>query len=333
MRDSFPSAPAVEYPNRRGGACSSQSGHGEQRPYTVTSAALSAERAPSLLGALLLLSKPGIVLAETVAGFAGMLLASSGQLPTSATFCWALLSLVMAASGAAMGNCLLDAATDRQMPRLAARGRALATTGRELVLILVLLLTGAAFVVTALFLNYLALLLLAAASSSYLLLYTLWLKRRSPWGILAGAIPGALPPLIGAAAVTGHVSTAPLLLALIIFIWQLPHFWFLALHCREQYCQAGIPVLPVTHGIKLSKRLTLWSSTALLPATLAFNLSGSFSVGFTMVILLAGIIFPLFCYRYLYRNKDYRRGFIVSLAYLAVIFAAIIIDILRTMIS
>lgn len=91
-------------------------------------------------------------------------------------------------------------------------------------------------------------------------------------------------------------------------------------------------MLPVTHGIKLTKRLTLWSSAALLPSTLAFNLFGSFSVGFTMVILLAGIIFPLFCYRYLYRNKDYRRGFIVSLAYLVVIFAAIIIDISVTMI-
>jgi protoheme IX farnesyltransferase len=150
---------------------------------------------------------------------------------------------------------------------------------------------------------------------------------------LAGAIPGALPPLIGAAAVTGQVSTAPLLLALIIFIWQMPHFWFLALHYREQYCQAGIPVLPVTLGIKLTKRLTLWSSAALLPTTLAFTLFGSFSVGFTMVLLLAGIIFPLFCYRYLYRNKDYRRGFIVSLAYLVVIFAAIIIDNFRTMFS
>lgn len=160
-----------------------------QESCTATNVALSARRAPNRLGALLLLSKPGIVLAETVAGFAGMLLASSGQLPTAATLCWALLSLVMAASGAAMGNCLLDAATDRQMPRLAARGRALAIAGRELVLTIVLLLTGAAFVVTLLFLNSLALLLLAAASSGYLLLYTLWLKRRSPWEFWPGPSP------------------------------------------------------------------------------------------------------------------------------------------------
>lgn len=299
---------------------------------TAAAAVLPAERAPSLPAALLLLSKPGIVLAETVAGFAGMLLACDGQLPPATTLCWVLLSLIMAASGAAMGNCLLDAATDRQMPRLAARSRALATAGRELALTFVLLLTAAAFLVTFLFLNGLALLLLAAASSSYLLLYTLWLKRLSPWGVLAGAVPGALPPLIGAAAVSGHVSAAPLLLSLIIFVWQLPHFWFLALHYHEQYCQAGIPVLPVTHGVELTKRLTLWSSCALLPVTLGFTLLVPFSPGFMSVILLAGIIFPLLCYRYLYRCEDYRRGFIASLAYLATLFAAVIIDTSLTLI-
>lgn len=299
---------------------------------TVTAVAMSGERAPSLTGALLLLSKPGIVTAETLAGFAGMLLACGGQLPTVASLCWALLSLVMAASGAAMGNCLLDAAADRQMPRLAARSRALATAGRKLVLTIALLLTGAAFIVTFLFLNSLTLLLLVVASSSYLLLYTLWLKRRSPWGVLAGAIPGALPPLIGAAAVSGHVATASLLLALIIFIWQLPHFWFLALQFRNQYQQAGIPVLPVTHGVDPAKRLTLWSSAALLPASLVFTQFARLSPGFTLVILLAGISFPLLCYFSLYRSENYRRGFIVSLAYLVFVFAAIIIDISLTVI-
>lgn len=274
-----------------------------------------------------MLSKPGIILAETVAGFAGMLLTGGCQLPT-ASILWGLLSLIMAASGAAMGNCLLDAAADRQMPRLAARSRALDTAGRKLVLALSLLLTTGAFALTMLFLNSLTLLLLAAASSSYLLLYTLWLKRRSPWGVLAGAVPGALPPLIGAAAVSGHVPAAPLLLSLIIFVWQLPHFWFLALHCRNQYQQAGIAVLPVTHGVDLTRKLTLWSSVALLPVTLVFTLLVPFSPGSTMVILLAGISFPLLCCRYLYRTEDYYRGFIASLGYLLIIFSAVIIDML-----
>ncbi|NVN98719.1 MAG: protoheme IX farnesyltransferase [Geobacteraceae bacterium] len=298
------------------------------RPETcqATVAVLTAEQSPSLPTALLLISKPGIVLAETLAGFAGILLASSGQLPPASILCWTLLSLIMAASGAAMGNCLLDAAADRQMPRLAARSRALSTAGNGLVMTLALLLTAAAFLITALFLNSLALLLLIAASGSYLLLYTLWFKRSSPWGVLAGTIPGALPPLIGAAAVTGQITALPLLLAGIIIIWQLPHFWFLALQYLEQYRQAGFPVLPVTHGMDLTKRLTLWSAVAILPALMLLSLSGRFSEGFMLVMLLTGITFPLFCHHCLYRSSAYRAGFRVSLAYLAIILVAIIID-------
>jgi protoheme IX farnesyltransferase len=292
------------------------------------SSAMPAEGSTNFTGALLLLSKPGIVLAESAAGFAGILLAARGLPPSASNVFWCLLTLIMAASGAAMVNCVLDAAGDRLMPRLAARSRALATVGKVRALTIALLLMGGAFILTALFLNTFTLLLLAAACGSYLFLYTRWLKRCSPWGVLAGAIPGALPPLIGAAAVTGTVSALPLLLGVVIFIWQLPHFWFLALQYSDQYRQAGIPVLPLTSGIQLTKKLTLLSSAALLPATLLFTRLGSFSPGFISVILFAGILFPLLCYRFLYRTAEYRKGFVVSLAYLAAIFIAIITDII-----
>ena len=294
-------------------------------------AALPATRAPRLPGALLLLTKPGIVLAESAAGLAGLLLAARGLPPSAAIVFWTLLTLIMAASGAAMGNCVLDAEADRLMPRLVARSRALATVGKVRVLTLALLLMGGAFILAALFLNSLTLLLLAAACSSYLFLYTRWLKRSTPWGVLAGAIPGALPPLIGAAAVSGGVAALPLFLGLIIFIWQLPHFWFLALRYQDQYQQAGIPVLPLIYGCKLTKSLTLLSAGALLPVTLAFSQLGPFSPAFSLVTLLAGILFPLGCYRYLYRTGEYHKGFILSLAYLTVIFLAIISDTILTM--
>ena len=289
-------------------------------------AALPAAGAPSLSAAFLLLSKPGIVVAEGVAGLAGMLLASRGLPLSPTTSCWCLLSLIMAASSAAMINSILDAETDRKMPRLASRSLALATAGRLHVLTIALLLMGGAFLLATRFLNLLTLLLLAAACVSYLFLYTGWLKRCSPWGVLAGAVPGALPPLIGAAAVTGKVAVLPLLLGAVIFIWQLPHFWFLALEYSDQYRQAGIPVLPVTHNTGLTKKLTLLSAVALLPATLAFNLPGPFSPGFNIAISLAGILFPLLCYRCLWKAADYRKGFGVSLAYLAILFAAIIAE-------
>jgi len=291
-----------------------------------TAAVIPAAETTCLPGALLLLTKPGIVLAEGVAGLAGILLSSRGLPPSPATVCWCLLSLVMAASGAAMVNGILDAESDRRMPRLAARNLAMATVGRLRLLTIALVLMGGAFLLTVRFLNSLTLLLLATACSSYLFLYTRWLKRSTPWGVLAGAIPGALPPLIGAAAVTGSVTALPILLAIVIFIWQLPHFWFLALHYSDQYRQAGIPVLPLTRGIKVTKGLTLLSAAALLPATLAFSLLAPFSPGFTVTALSAGILMPLLCYRYLYLTAEYRKGFIVSLVYLTVIFVAIITD-------
>lgn len=288
-------------------------------------AAVPTERATSRAGALLLLSKPGIVLAESLAGLAGILLASRPVALSASVLFWSLLTLIMAASGAAMANCVLDAEADRRMPRLAARSRALAMVDQVRVLTIALLLMGGAFLLTALFLNALTLFLLATACSSYLLLYTRWLKRTTPWGVLAGAIPGALPPLIGAAAVSGRVAALPLLLGVIIFFWQLPHFWFLALHYREEYQQANIPVLPLIHGSRLTESLTLWSIVVLLPLTLVFSLLGPFSTGFTLVILLAGILFLFCCYHSLHR-KEYRKGFIASLAYLTVIIGAIISD-------
>lgn len=285
----------------------------------ATGAALPAVRATNFPAALLFLTKPGIVLAESAAGFAGILLASRGLPASAATVFWSLLTLIMAASGAAMGNCLLDAEADRLMPRLAARSRALATVGKVRALVIALLLMGGALLLAAIVLNSLTLLLLAAACSSYLLLYTRWLKRSSPWGVLAGAIPGALPPLIGAAALNGSVAALPLFLGVIIFIWQLPHFWLLALEYRDQYALAGIPVLPLTHGEPLTKILILATATLLLPVTTALGLLCSFSSLYLLVVVVAGILFPLLCAVCLYQTHAYRTGFRASLLYLVCI--------------
>ena len=289
--------------------------------------ALPEERESGFPGAFLLLAKPGIVLAETAAGFTGMLLASDA-IPSSPAVAWCLLSLILAASGSAMINCVIEADSDRKMARLAGRSRAMAAAGRATVLTTALLILGGAFFLAGSFLNPLTLFLLTAAVGSYLFLYTLWLKPRSPWSVFAGAIPGALPPLIGAAAVTGSVSALPLLLGLVIFIWQLPHSWFLALHYGEEYRQADIPVLPATHGILLTKRLTQLSSISLLPVTLSFSLLGNRSPLFAITVLLAGAFFLFLCHRYLFRTFEYRKGFIASIAYLATVFAVIISEII-----
>jgi len=282
--------------------------------------------AVSVTGALLRLSKPGIVLAETVACLAGTLLASPGHIAFITLF-WTLLSFIMAASGAAMANCLLEAEQDRRMPRLAERSRALDVAGKGLTLTVALMLIGGSIFISAICLNGLAALLLTAGVASYLFLYTCWLKRRSPWGVLSGGIPGALPPLVGCAASTGSICGAPLLMSLVIFIWQPPHFWFLALRYRNQYQQAGIPILPLTNGDRLTKCLIMFFAIALLPCTVALiGLNGFCSTGSAAAALFAGILFPLLCHRFLYRATDYLKGYFTSLACLGVILMAIIAE-------
>lgn len=294
--------------------------------------AMATTREPGLAESLLLLAKPGIVLAEVLAGLAGIMLASPDQ-PLTAAGCTILLAIALAAGGAAMLNGILDAAPDRRMARLACRCRALELVGSGRVLAVALLLMGGGLTLAAVTAPPLALLLLALGCCSYLCLYTAWLKRRSPWGVLAGAIPGAIPPLIGAAAVNSSLTAPVLLLAVIVYLWQLPHFWLLALDCRDQYAQAGIPVLPLTHGEPLTKTLTLAASLLLLPFSLALGQLGSLSFCCLAVAAGAGIIFPIFCARCLYRTHSYRHGFIASLAYLLTIFAAIIAGPVLSLIS
>lgn len=275
--------------------------------------------------ALFRLAKPGICLAEVMAGIAGMVLAGHG-LPEARSAAICLLAIAMAAAGAAMLNCLLEAGPDRHMPRLALRRAALETAGKGLALGVALVLTAGALLVAAIFLNRLTALLLLAALLSYLLLYTLWFKRRSPWGVIPGGIPGALPVLIGSSAVSGEIHPAPMLLFLVMLLWQPPHFWFLALQYREQYQRAGIPVLPLTHGERLTKLFILLYACALIPSSMALWFFGFCSPRFAAAAVLLGSAFLLVCLRSLYRGPSFKTGFTASLGYLTGLLVAIIAD-------
>lgn len=277
---------------------------------------------PAVSKALLLLAKPGIVLAELMAGLAGALLVS--PLPSGDRLWPLLLCLSMAAAGAAMTNGLLDAAEDRKMPRLARRSRALETAGRGLVRATALLLQGGAALLAATRLPPVTLLLLAAASLGYTAVYTGRLKRRTPWSVLAGGIPGALPPLIGAAAMGGTVPGSPLLLGVVIYVWQLPHFWFLALQCREQYHLAGIPVLPLVHGERTTGMFIRICSLALVPCTIALTAASTRSPAVATLLPGLALLFALLCHRFLDRPAGYRRGFVISIAYMVLTLLVVI---------
>ncbi len=180
-----------------------------------------------------------------------------------------------------------------------------------------------------LFVNFLAAGLLAFTIFVYVGVYTLWLKRRTPQNIVIGGLSGALPPAIGWAAVTGSLSVEPLLLVAIIFLWTPPHFWALSLFRSDDYARAGVPMLPVVRG----KRVTRWNIFAytlvLVPAGL---LPAAIGLGGPLYLGCAAVLGAAFVWQSVavLREKDEtrepaaRRLFLLSLIYLFALFAALI---------
>jgi protoheme IX farnesyltransferase len=279
-----------------------------------------------LASALVRLAKPGIVTAVLLAGYAGMATAARGlPEPRNAAIC--LASLLLAAAGSAMLNGLLEAPLDRKMGRLQGRVTALDTVGSTRLLCVALACIAVALSLALIGLNRLAFLLVLAAVILYSVLYTLVLKRRSPWGAVPGGIPGALPVLIGQAAVTGSIDMAGMTLFTVIFLWQPPHFWVLALHHEDDYRAAGLPVLPVACGEGYTRVLILLYVTALLPATLALPLTGCCSPLFAALAVALWLYFLAACYRHAVRARRYERAFRASVIYLTLLLAVVILDI------
>jgi protoheme IX farnesyltransferase len=191
-----------------------------------------------------------------------------------------------------------------------------------------LLLAATAMTILLLFVNQLTALLTFIALIGYAVIYTVFLKRNTPQNIVLGGAAGAAPPMLGWAAVTGEVGTEALLLFLIIFVWTPPHFWALAIRRREEYAKAGIPMLPVTHGVPFTKvQILLYTlllfTVSLMPAVI--HMSG--------LIYLAGAVslgigFLYYAYR-LYKDETDRlamKTFGYSIFYLSLLFAFLLAD-------
>lgn len=237
-----------------------------------------------------------------------------------------MATLAMAAAGSAMVNSVFDARMDRLIPRLRNRVAALARIGQVNLLILAAALIGGALTLAFRHLNVLAGLLMATAVLLYTLLYTLYLKRHSPFAAVVGGIPGALPVLIGYAAMAGVIGRDALILFLLMLLWQPPHFWALALHYQDDYRAAGVPVLPVAMGVHYTKLLILIYSMALLPLSLALWLTGCCSGWYAIGATLAGIGYPAALYVFLFRQQNFKKAFRASLLYLGLLLFAIIVD-------
>jgi protoheme IX farnesyltransferase len=184
--------------------------------------------------------------------------------------------------------------------------------------------------------NFVAAALLAAAILFYVFIYTVWLKRRTPQNIVIGGAAGAFPPMIGWAAVTGDVSLVGIALFLLIFLWTPPHFWALALYRSDDYRRAGVPMLPVVAGPRETKRQMLMYTLLLLPVALAPTLLGA--VGWFYGTVAAAMSLAFIGHALVvWRTADdetahpaARRMFHFSLLYLAILFAALPLDVLAS---
>ncbi|MBV8123173.1 MAG: protoheme IX farnesyltransferase [Paucibacter sp.] len=273
----------------------------------------------------LVLTKPRVValMAFTVA--VGMLL-SSRTLPPWRPMLFGLLGIALVAGAAAAINHLVDFRLDAVMARTRARPlpRGVLRRGEVLGFSAVLGVSGMALLLV--FTNLMCALLTLASLLGYAVVYSLYLKYATPQNIVIGGAAGAAPPLLGWVAITGQVDGGALALFLIIFVWTPPHFWALAIHRRDDYAKADVPMLPVTHGVPFTAHRVLVYAVALLPVSLipvAIDMSGW--VYFTGASLL-GLRFIGHAWR-LKRDPQWSMPtFRFSIAYLFGLFAALLAD-------
>jgi heme o synthase len=248
--------------------------------------------------------------------------------PGLATILWTMLGGYLAAGGAGAINHYLERDRDARMDR---------TCSRPLVEGRIEPLHGLAFgiglgalatVQLALTVNALAAALALTGLLGYVLVYTLWLKPRTPQNIVIGGAAGAVPPLVGWAAATGALSMDALYPFAIVFLWTPPHFWALALLIQDDYARAGIPMLPVAHGEAATRRQILLYSVALVAFTVLPYLTGLFDGFYLAAALLLGAGFVGLAARLWLRPS--RQAAIslhlASLAYLALLFSAMAVD-------
>lgn len=208
------------------------------------------------------ITKPKVVSMLLLTALVGMCLAAP-KLPSAYVLILGLLGIGFQSAAAAVFNHIIDRHIDRKMQRTVHRPVANGSIDsvHALVFGIGLMVMGFALL---LMLNITVALLTFASLVGYALIYTMWLKYATPQNIVIGGLAGAMPPLLGWVAVTGSIQADALLLVMIIFIWTPPHFWALAIHRRKDYANAGLPMLPVTHGVELTKTMLLLYTILLL---------------------------------------------------------------------
>jgi heme o synthase len=293
---------------------------------TPPTASLAATRA-TRLRRFYVLTKPRVVQLIVFCAVIGMLLAEPGA-PDWRVLLPAAVGIWLVAAAAAAFNCLVEQRIDARMARTAWRPTAKGELTNTHTLGFSTLLCALGCALLWWWVNPLTMWLTLATFVGYAVIYTVLLKPATPQNIVIGGVSGAMPPLLGWAAMRGEVGAEAWLLVLIIFVWTPPHFWALALYRAEDYARAGLPMLPVTHGNAFTRLQILLYTLVLFAASLLPFIQGMSGLPYLAAAVLLGAWFIVLAYRLwrVYSEALARRTFRFSIWYLAWLFAALLVD-------
>ena len=280
----------------------------------------------SVIGDYLLLAKPGIASLVLMSTLTGLCIGSRG-LPDAGLALWVMLGVGLATAGSALLNNFFDRDIDCLMERTRARTLAIEAVSPGNAVTLGSLLTGSGILILGVAVNLPSAILTAVAALGYVFLYTILLKRRTPFANQVGGIAGALPPLIGYAAVTQHIDAMGMILFGIVAVWQQPHALSIALKYKEEYRKACIPVVPVAKGVRSTKIRIVIYTALLLPAGILPYVYGMAGIFYAGVSVALGIYYLFIAGRFMRSKRECDMSlFFYSLVYITVIFAAMILN-------
>ncbi|HWW06070.1 heme o synthase [Collimonas sp.] len=273
------------------------------------------------------LTKPRVTQLAVFCAVIGMFLSTPG-LPDWQRLIAATIGIWLLAGAAFAVNCLVEREIDSRMARTARRPMARGEITVPQTLVFSGVIGGLGMCVLYNFVNPLTMWLTFATFVGYAIIYTIILKPATPQNIVIGGLAGAMPPALGWAAIANDVPMQAWILVLIIFVWTPPHFWALAMYRRDDYAKSGLPMLPITHGMKFTQ-FQIWLYTIALVATTMLP----FAVGMSGLIYLAsaavlGLIFLWYAWQIYQHYTDLiaRKTFAYSIIYLSLLFAALLVD-------
>jgi len=281
----------------------------------------------SLLSAYISIAKPGIVGLTLVAALTGIYFGNEGIMPHWNLIFWTFLTLGLATAGSCMLNNVYDRDIDRIMKRTSSRAMAQDEIPAMHALIVGLVLSIGSLALMAYTVNPLTALVTAVGVVGYVVVYTMMTKRTTPWANQLGGIAGAVPPMVGYAAVTNELGAAAWILFAIMVVWQQPHALSLALKYREDYARASVPVIPVACGVWATKvRIALYCVLLMPVATLPyfFDMAGVYYLAASIAL---SVIFLFMAVRFLRSDRDCdMRVFAFSLVYFILLFGVLVVD-------